>query len=236
MWCRQVGAGAETITPLLLLILTSQQLSQSLFLDEDIDIFYCFADDEPPKWFDLATAPVESLDPDPRVRWLRDAYLVDSNDHGYDDTDRTMGISKNKKGKNDYSSQSNSSSIETSTQSQNNITTSGTNVVRNSLFERMKDLVLHHRSKKSDDDIYPVPSRPHAIPLHRALSCDVKFCLWLGPEGYIKALVEVDPSALTKQDERVTWIQDIICCVWLLMCYYSLCHHVVMRKQRMRRN
>ena len=65
----------------------------------------------------------------------------------------------------------------------------------------MKDLLLQHRAKTTDDDIYPTPSRAHTIPLHRALSCDVKFCSWMGQEGYMKALVKVDPSALTRQDE-----------------------------------
>ena len=39
----------------------------------------------------------------------------------------------------------------------------------------------------------------HPVPSHRSLSCDVKFCSWLGQ--YIQALVTVNPAALEEEDE-----------------------------------
>jgi hypothetical protein len=47
---------------------------------------------------------------------------------------------------------------------------------------------------------YPTPKRSHPIPLHRALSCKTSWCSWVGHEGYIQALVKVNPRALEEQD------------------------------------
>ena len=93
----------------------------------------------------------EELDPDPRVRWLQDAYLAG-------DSPKASLLSE---------------SSTTSPSTHGSITSS--------LLERMKDLLLYHRSNKKTDE--------------------EKFCSWMGQEAYIKALVKVDPSALTNQDE-----------------------------------
>ena len=63
--------------------------------------------------------------------------------------------------------------------------------------------MLFFRTKQQDDHalLYPVSSRPHAVPLHRTLSYDVKFCSWLGQEGYFQVLVTVNPAALEGDDE-----------------------------------
>ena len=64
------------------------------------------------------------------------------------------------------------------------------------LLSTLKEMLSRKKHQQ-----YPTPSRPHAIPLHRALSCDVTFCSWMGQEGYIRALVTVDPTAVEDADE-----------------------------------
>ena len=68
---------------------------------------------------------------------------------------------------------------------------------RRPLLNTLKEMF----SRKKQDSLYPAPSRPHAIPLHRALSCDATLCSWMGQEGYIRALTTVDPAALEEADE-----------------------------------
>ena len=97
-------------------------------------------------YFDLATAPDEWLHPDPRVRWLRDAYLTDR-----DNIDKcAVASSKN-------SDDIDPGWLDISEKSGRATSASGGNL----LYERMKNLVLRRRS--------------HDVPLHRALSCDVEF-------------------------------------------------------------
>lgn len=47
---------------------------------------------------------------------------------------------------------------------------------------------------------YATPKRLHPIPLHRALSCKTCWCSWMSHEGYIQALVKVNPKAIQEQD------------------------------------
>ena len=69
------------------------------------------------------------------------------------------------------------------------------------LLQSLKGMLFFRTQQQDDDALYPVPSRPHAVPFQRALSCDVRFCSWLGQEGYIQALVTVNPAAREKEDK-----------------------------------
>ena len=56
-------------------------------------------------------------------------------------------------------------------------------------------------TSRLDDPLYPISTCPYVIPLHRALSCDVRFCSWMGQEGYIRALATVNPTSLEVRDD-----------------------------------
>ena len=44
------------------------------------------------------------------------------------------------------------------------------------------------------------PKRRHPIPLHRALSCNSTWCSWAHKEGYIRAMVRINPKAVEEVD------------------------------------
>ena len=54
------------------------------------------------------------------------------------------------------------------------------------LLQSLKEMLFFRTKQQNDHDLYPVPSHPHAVPLHRALSC---------------ALVTVNPASLEEEDE-----------------------------------
>ena len=153
---------------------------------EDVDAladrqkeYESFSGDDLKTGFDIETASDEWLDPDPRLRWLRRAILKQPKPMPILDKEQQQQLQK----ENHHHHMLKDDFFLSNT--------------RRPLLNSLKEMF----SRKKQDSLYPAPSRPHAIPLHRALSCDVKFCSWMGQEGYIRALATVDPTALEEADE-----------------------------------